>query len=293
MGSPCEIRVYAKNAMDAANAIKYAIEDINRLENKYSRYIPGNFCAQLNKASAAGSSIAIDAETASLLDFADTCYQQSEGLFDISSGVLRQAWDFSSNATPDPKKLEQLKNCIGWTKIKHSKTQVSFLQANMELDFGGIVKEYAADRAKQILQEQGLRHGLVDLGGDIAVMGPAPNGEPWRIKIRHPREQDQILGSFEIAQGGLASSGDYERQIEVNGQRYSHLLNPNTGWPVQGMAAVSISAAQCLLAGASCTIAMLKGQAGIKWLADLGLPYLCMDTDGNVSKYESEEIRIL
>jgi thiamine biosynthesis lipoprotein len=119
------------------------------------------------------------------------------------------------------------------------------------------------------------------LGGDIRVVGPHPDGSPWRIGIRHPRLPDALLATVLLAQGGLASSGDYERCIVMDGRRQSHILNPKTGWPVHGLAAVSVIAPQCLIAGSASTIAMLKESAGKKWLDDLGLPHVWMDEQGH------------
>jgi thiamine biosynthesis lipoprotein len=133
-----------------------------------------------------------------------------------------------------------------------------------------------------ICLEMGICHGLVNLGGDIRVIGPHPDGTPWRIGIRHPREADALLTSVMLAQGGLASSGDYERCIEIEGRRYSHILNPKTGWPVQGLAAASVIAPHCLVAGSASTIAMLKESAGARWLEELGLPHVWMDAQGRM-----------
>ena len=150
----------------------------------------------------------------------------------------------------------------------------------MELDFGGIGKEYAADQAAAVCVALGIRHGLIDLGGDIALIGPHPNLDPWTIAIRHPRDPTPACISVSINQGALASSGDYERYMMVEGQRYCHILNPITGWPCHGLAAVSVMADRCLVAGTVSTIAMLKGREGVRWLSSLGLKYYFVDENG-------------
>jgi len=150
----------------------------------------------------------------------------------------------------------------------------------MELDFGGIGKEYAADQAAAVCIALGICHGLIDLGGDIAVIGPHPNLAPWNIGIRHPREPESSVMSVPVNCGALASSGDYERYMIVDGQRYCHILNPLTGWPCHGLAAVSVMAERCLVAGTISTIAMLKGRDGVRWLSSLGLKHYFMDESG-------------
>jgi thiamine biosynthesis lipoprotein len=150
----------------------------------------------------------------------------------------------------------------------------------MEIDFGGIVKEYAVDRAAALCQSAGVRHGVINLGGDIKVIGPRADGSPWRIGIRHPRHKEAIMQTILLREGALASSGDYERCILVNGVRYGHVLNPKTGWPVRHLAAVSVIADFCVIAGSASTIAMLKEENGPAWLDSLGLPYLWADIHG-------------
>ena len=132
------------------------------------------------------------------------------------------------------------------------------------------------------MRAQGIEHGFVELGGDIAVIGPHPDGSPWRIGVRHPRKPDTALAMLELYEGALASSGYYERSITVDGLRYGHILNPKTGWPVQSLASVSVVAPQCLLAGTATTVAMLKESAAKDWLQMLELPYLAVTDEAAI-----------
>jgi thiamine biosynthesis lipoprotein len=280
MGSPCEIQLYARDHASAQDIAQAAIADANRLEQRYSRYRPNSILSAINKVAAWGGKIQVDAETASLLDYAHTCYQQSDGLFDITSGLLRQAWNFKSTKLPDANHIEPLLQRIGWHKLHWNAPTISF-QPGMELDLGGIVKEYAADRLATLCWNAGARHGFINLGGDIRVIGAHPDGSPWRIGVKHPRQQDQAaIHTLELLSGGIASSGDYERCLTLNGIRYGHILNPKTGWPVQHMAAVTVVADLCVLAGSAATIGMLKQAAGPAWLATLGLRHLWVDIHG-------------
>lgn len=282
MGSPCEIRLYAENAEVATRAMHAAVTEINRLEQKYSRFKPDNFVARVNAAATAGGSIAIDREVASLLAYADTCYVQSDGLFDITSGALRRLWNFSASAAtpqqiPSAAQIAVVLAQIGWQHVSWDDNELRFANAGMEIDFGGIVKEYAADCAANVCRQNGVASGMIDMGGDIHVIGPRPGGTPWQIFIRHPRKPHTHIACFSLTQGALASSGDYERYVIIDGQRYCHVLSPRTGFPVRGMAAVSVVASQCIVAGSACTIAMLKEQQGAQWLQELGLPHVWCD----------------
>ena len=283
MGSCCEIRIYTATPAKAQRAINVAMALISRLEQRYSRYINDNIMFEINQAGKYGYSIHVDDETAALLDYADACYQNSDGLFDISSGILREVWDFKSNCLPDKTLVNRVLERVGWEKVSWKNPQLCFGQPGMELDFGGIVKEFAADQCAALLLERGIQHGLINLGGDIRVIGPHPDNKPWEVSIRHPRNKDDMAGSINICTGGISSSGDYERCIKIDGHYYSHILNPKTGWPVTGLASVTVLADFCLVAGSASTIAMLKGIAGEDWLRDNEFQALWVSSNGKTS----------
>lgn len=280
MGTPCEIQLYAPILPLASAAAAAAVAEVARLEQRYSRYRDDSLLSEINRVAHQGGSITVDEETAGLLNYAAACYQQSGGLFDITSGVLRQAWRLPLQQLPDPALLADLCARIGWRKVQWQEPTLTFSQPGMEIDLGGVVKEYAVDRAAALCWSLGIRHGLINLGGDLKIIGPRADGSPWQIGIRHPREAEGLLQTLSLSSGALASSGDYERCFVVDGERYGHILNPRTGWPVQTMAAVSVVADYCLVAGSAATIGMLQQTQGAAWLAGLGLPHLWVTVDG-------------
>lgn len=282
MGTPCDIQLFAASDAIARNAADAAIADVQRLEALYSRYRETSFLSEINRVAAVGGKIEVDEETVCLLDYAVTCYEQSDGLFDITSGLLRKAWKFDQNRLPEQSVIDALLEHVGWHKVSWKRPVLEFSMPGMEIDFGGVVKEYAVDRAATLCYSHGIKHGVINLGGDIKVIGPRADGTPWRVGIRHPRNKDGLLDTISLYQGALASSGDYERCIMVNGVRYGHVLNPKTGWPVRHLAAVSVVGDFCVVAGSASTIAMLKESEGTGWLNDLGLPYLWVDVQGEV-----------
>ncbi|QPK63969.1 FAD:protein FMN transferase [Methylomonas sp. LL1] len=281
MGCPCEIQLFAASETQANSTAKLAITDIRRLEARYSRYRDDSLLSEINRVAAKGGSIVVDQETAALLDYADTCYQQSEGLFDITSGILRRAWRFEQNELPKQSLIDMLLNKVGWDKLRWADQKLELPLPGLELDFGGIVKEYAADRAANLCQNAGANSGVINLGGDIKIIGPRSDGRPWRIGLGGPNQANPNQPILMMHQGAVASSGDYERCMTINGIRYSHILNPKTGWPVRHMAAVSVVGDFCVVAGSASTIAMLKEQAGSSWLEKMGLPHLWTDAMGN------------
>ncbi|GAB5451070.1 MAG: FAD:protein FMN transferase [Halioglobus sp.] len=282
MGGPCRIRLDAEDESLARPAISAAVAEVERLESKFSRYREDSLTARINRAAGSGEPIPVDAETVALLNYADTAWRESAGLFDLTSGVLRRAWNFKSGSLPSAEALNALLPLVDWSSVRWRDGAVSLAREGMEIDFGGCVKEYAADSAAAKLQEHGAACALVDLAGDMAATG-APAGQAgWRIGIRHPLEREQAIANVSLPAGGLASSGDYERCMLIKGERYGHILHPHTGWPVRGLTAVSIRAPQCLVAGSSATIAMLKSaEEALGWLQALGLPWFAIDRQLN------------
>ncbi|MBI5279824.1 MAG: FAD:protein FMN transferase [Burkholderiales bacterium] len=283
MASPCEIAIDGRDERAMKRAADAAIAEVRRIESKFSRYLPQSMVSRIN-AAAGGGAVEVDEETASLLDFAAELFKLSDGLFDATSGVLRRAWDFRSARMPGEGELEALLPLVGWQQVERSARRVRLPKRSMELDFGGFGKEYAADRAAAVLLQQGVTHALVNLGGDIHVLGPrAPGGQPWQVDIERPRPggADGSLATLPLARGGLATSGDYERFFEHEGQRYCHILDPRSGWPVRWWQSVTVLAANTTAAGALSTIAMLKPD-GDQWLQRQGAAFLMVRADGIV-----------
>ncbi len=283
MASACEIHLEgAGTVVSLRGAALSAVAEVQRIEAKYSRYRADSILSRINAAAGTGRPLPVDSETAGLLDFAASLFQSSGGLFDITSGVLRRAWDFRCGRLPGEAALQALLPLIGWPQVRWADGCVSLPRPGMEIDFGGFGKEYAADRAATALMEAGHRHGWVNLGGDIRVLGPRADGQPWRFGIRHPRQDRATIATVELVSGALATSGDYERFLELDGKRYCHILNPLTGWPVQTWQSISATAPACVAAGALTTIAMLKGLAAPAFLADQQASYLAVDATGRL-----------
>jgi thiamine biosynthesis lipoprotein len=285
MGSPCELRVYGETRVRCDELAQLGIDEVRRLEQKYSRYRDDSVTSAINRSAGDATGLELDAETARLLDYAETAWRESGGLFDATSGVLRRVWDFKSGRVPEQAEIDAVLARVGWSKLEWRRPRLVLPLAGMELDFGGFVKEYAADRVAELCRAAGARHGLVDLGGDLAVIGPHPDGSPWYVGIRDPRAPAQPMATVQLLGGGIATSGDYERCMIVEGVRYTHVLDPRSGWPVRGLCSVSVAAPQCLIAGTATTIAMLKGALdGPRWLNELGLPALYMDEKGELAR---------
>lgn len=285
MGSPCELQLYGDSRRALEELAKQCTREVARLEIKYSRYREDSLASAINRSAGDEQGVVVDNETAALLDFAATAHHESGGRFDATSGVLRRVWDFRSNELPDPAALAATRALVGWSKLVWERPRIVLPIPGMQLDFGGFVKEYAADRVAALCREAALGSGLVDLGGDLAVVGPHPDGSPWQVGIRNPRRPSEAIARIALSSGGIATSGDYERCMVVDGIRHSHLLDPRTGESFRGgPASVSVTAPLCLVAGAATTIAMLHAEAeSAHFLAELGLPHLVIRQDGAIT----------
>lgn len=289
MASPCSLQMDGRDERVMRRAAAKAMAEVQRIEHKFSRYREASVISRINQ-SAGLAAIETDTETSGLLDFAQSLWSLSDGLFDITSGVLRHAWDFKNARLPEPATLQGLLARVDWQQVERHGNQVRLKQPGMELDFGGFGKEYAADRAAAVLQSHGINHALVNLGGDLHALGerglPELQGTSWQIEIQHPRPAPSPpsapLALLPLARGGLATSGDYERFFIHDGQRYCHILNPRTGWPVSHWQSVSVLAANTTTAGALSTIAMLKGPDAPAWLETQAVRYLAVQQDGQV-----------
>jgi thiamine biosynthesis lipoprotein len=281
MASEHELLLWCDDEARATHAAEAAIADVARIEAKYSRYRDDSVTSQINRA-AGGEAVGIDAETSSLLSYADQCHRLSNGLFDLTSGVLRRAWDFRRvpPRIPDAAALAAATALIGWDRVEWDRRSVRLPIAGMEIDFGGIGKEYAADRAATVCLEHGVAHGLVNLGGDVRAVGPQPDGAPWRVGIRHPRRDGAAIATVLLESGAVATSGDYERFFEIAGQRYCHILDPRTGQPVAHWQSVSVVAPLCVVAGSCATIAMLMERNGEAFLRAQAFRYVAVDAGG-------------
>ncbi|MBL8310962.1 MAG: FAD:protein FMN transferase [Burkholderiales bacterium] len=289
MASACEVRLAGVSRDVAATWAAQAINEVRRIELKYSRYLADSVVSRINASAGVATGCELDAETAQLLAFADQLFHLSDGLFDITSGVLRRAWNFREPQLPSPDRIAALLPLVGWREVRRETvkgtTRVTLPRAGMELDLGGFGKEYAADRAAALLSQAGATRGLVNLGGDLRALGPQSDDEPWSIGIQHPRDPASTIASIRLARGALTTSGDYERYFDLDGKRYCHILNPQTGWPIDGWQAVSVVAPLAVAAGAMSTIAMLKGDAAAAFLATQQVAWLGVDKAGEVIRH--------
>jgi FAD:protein FMN transferase len=273
MGGPCEVLTEIADEVTAHKVVEAVAACAWRIEQKFSRYRSDNVVARIN--AAAGASVEVDDETANLLDFAALMFRLSDGLFDITSGVLRRAWTFDgSERTPTCAQIDALLPLVGWSKVRWENPLLTLLPG-MQIDFGGIGKEYAVDRATALAKLATDAAVLVNFGGDLAVTRARDGNRPWRVGIEGIDAGARgASGLVDLAAGALATSGDTHRYVTSKGRRLPHILDPRSGQPVSGAPrTVTVAAPTCTNAGMLCTLAMLRGPDAEAFLAAEGVRY--------------------
>jgi thiamine biosynthesis lipoprotein len=275
MASPCELVCEETNQARVIALADIAAREAWRIEHKYSRYRDDSVVAWMH--SNRGREVALDTETSQLMDFAHSCFVLSDGLFDITSGPLRQAWHFDgSDRLPAPDQVEALLPRIGFSKLHWENPRLA-MPEGMELDFGGIGKEYAVDRAFQLVAARSSSAFLINFGGDLRASGPHAQGR-WQVGVERPGSDQQAAMILALERGALATSGDARRFLLKDGVRYGHVLNPKTGWPVvDAPRSVSVAASSTVEAGMFATMALLKGADARSFLDAQSVRYWIID----------------
>jgi len=264
MASPCEVLMEVDDEILARKILDAVSDEALRIEYKFSRYRKDNEIYVINNA--AGKTIKVDEEMARLIDFSDELYRLSEGMFDITSGVLRKVWKFDGgDKIPESVAVDAVLKNVGWHKVKWINQQLT-LQPDMEIDLGGVGKEYAVDRSVQIVKEFTDESVLVNFGGDLATTGERRDHGHWSVG-RLITGKENAVTLFQMRRGAIATSGDAHRFLLKKGVRYSHVLNPKTGWSVPNAPhTVSVAAPTCIEAGMLSTMAMLQGDQAEEFL---------------------------
>jgi len=282
LGGTNEIKLYATSAEIARSSCLMLEAEVRQIVARYSRYRADSIVSLINS-SAGLDPVSVDDETAGLLDYAAICFQESKGLFDITSGILRRAWNFKEARVPTIEDIAPLLALVNWQLVEWTRPLIRLTKPGMEIDFGGLGKEYAADRVASRALSIGITQGMINLAGDIRILGPHPDGSPWHIGVTHPRGESQPITAVALSTGAVATSGDYERYFEVAGKRYCHILNPRTGYPVQGFQSVTVVADSCLVAGSISTISMLfEEERGLTFLRDSSARFIAVKRNGVV-----------
>ena len=261
MGGPAIVRFVEDGGRARAERLARAAEDeAYRIERKYSRYREGSVVHAIN-VNAGRTPVAVDQETVGLVEAALELARMTNGRFDPTVGVLRHLWNFKEGIVPEPLAVDALLPLVDYEAVSVRDGTVFLRRAEMELDLGGVGKEYAVDRVAAFLRGEGIVSAIVNFAGDVRTVGGRGDGKPWSIGVVDPRDRARCRFSVRaVGDAGVATSGDYERAFFVGGVRYHHLLDATTGWPARGVASVTTVAASAAAAGRWATAAFLLGR---------------------------------
>lgn len=296
MGNQFQISVIGPNENWCNEKINLAIEEIRRIEKLLTTFSTESITYQINE-NAGIQPVVVPDEVFELIKRCQMISQMTQGAFDISYGGLdKKFWNFDTKMTslPDPELAKKSVELINYKNIIINELDNSiFLKLKgMRIGFGGIGKGYAAEMAKKILKENGVENGIVNASGDLSAWGFQENGKPWTIGVADPNHRNQIFSTFNITNTAVATSGNYEKFVMIGNKKYSHTIDPKTGFPVRGIKSVTIIAQNAEIADALATPVTVMGiEVGmdfINQLKNIG----CIIIDDNDHKYFSNNINL-
>jgi thiamine biosynthesis lipoprotein len=295
MGSRFDITVVAKDSLEANKHIDTAVEEITRIENLISSWDPNSQTSEINR-NAGIKPVKVNSELFQLIDRALKISKLTQGAFDISYASMDKVWFFDGSMTEMPSE-DTIKNSVskvGYQNIilDHNNRTVFLKLKGMKIGFGAIGKGYAADKAKQLLQDKGVTSGIINASGDLNTWGKQPNGTDWLVAIVNPLNKEKVFSWMPVYNSAVVTSGNYEKYVKFNDVLYTHIIDPRTGYPATGILSVTIFTKTAELADALATSIFVMG-------VNIGLDFInqlkgveCIIIDENNKILTSEHIQL-
>jgi thiamine biosynthesis lipoprotein len=281
------INVVADSADRADKGMDKAFAVIGKLDGMLSFFSESSELSLVNK-NAGISPVTVSPETLEVIDKALSTSEKTGGAFDATIGPESSLWDFYAKKKPDDKTIRERLGLVNYRHvvIDRDKSTVYLEKKGMRIDLGAIAKGYAADKAVEELKKQGIISGLVSVAGDIKAFGLKPDGKPWRVGVRNPRQKgadDEIMATIELKDMAISTSGDYERYFFLDDKRYHHILDPKTGYPAHGCQSVTVIAQNGVDTDSFSTgIFVLGPEKGMQLLKEMGFLGMIIDRDGKI-----------
>lgn len=288
MGSNFELTVVANNTDEANLFLEAAITEVKRIEKLISSWDTSSQTSLINK-NAGIKPVQVDRELYKLIERSKGISKLTDGAFDISYASMDKIWKFdgSMNEMPSNELIAKSVERVGYQNILlNSKDTSVYLQLKgMKIGFGAIGKGYAADKAKELLITMGVTSGIINASGDMNTWGKQPNGEEWKIAITNPLNKENVYAILPIKDGAVVTSGNYEKYVFINDKRYTHIIDPRTGFPSSGLLSVTVFAPKAELADALATSIFVMGKTtGIDRINQLpNIECIVIDDEGKIS----------
>jgi len=295
MGSRFDITVVANDSLTANKYIDTAVNDITRIEKLISSWDANSQTSAINK-NAGVKPVRVDIELYNLIERAIGISKLTDGAFDISYASMDRIWKFDGSMTemPSEEKIKASVAKVGFKNIilDKGKSTVFLKLKGMKIGFGAIGKGYAADKAKALLMEKGVPSGIINASGDMNTWGKQPDGKEWKVAITNPMDKNKMFALIPITNGAVVTSGNYEKFVNFNGKRYTHIIDPRTGYPSSGIISVTVFAPKAELADALATSVFVMGkEAGLDRINQLPkIECIIIDDKGNIAKSKNIEI---
>jgi thiamine biosynthesis lipoprotein len=296
LGSPFEITVVAKDTVEGNYYVNSAVNEVKRIENLISDWIPTTQISQVNQ-NAGIVPIKVNNEVFELVERALKISKLTDGAFDISYASMDKIWKFdgSMKEMPTPEAIKKSVERIGYEKIiLDTKNKTIFLKdAGMKLGLGGIGQGYIADKVKEVLQAKGCTAGIVNVSGDINTWGSQIDGKPWTVGVVNPVNKNKVFATFPLIDSAVETSGSYEKYVTFNNIRYSHIIDPRSGYPATGVVSVSVFAKQTEIADALATGVFVLGvEVGLNLINQLkGIECIIVDDKGKIFTSKGIDIK--
>ncbi len=295
MGSRFEITVVAENAVEGDKYIAMAVAEISRIEKLISSWDPNSETSEINSA-ATENPVKVSKELYDLINRCLKISKLTDGAFDISYASMDRIWkyDGSMKKMPSEKAIQESVSSVGYQNIilNNKDTSVFLKRSGMKIGFGAVGKGYAADRAKALLMEKGVSSGIINASGDMNTWGKQPDGSEWKVALTNPMDKNKGFGLLPVVDKAVVTSGNYEKYVVFNGKRYSHIIDPRTGYPSTGILSVTVFAPKAELADALATSVFVMGkETGLDRINQLpNVECILIDEEGAV--FQSKNIKI-
>jgi FAD:protein FMN transferase len=296
MGGRFDITIVANDSVSAEKNIDAVIEEITRIENLISDWKPDSQVSEVNQ-NAGIRPVKVDKEVFELTQRAIRLSEMTNGGFDISFAAMDKIWKFDGSMTqmPSAEAIQKSVEKVGYKNIVLDSVQSTiFLKLKgMKIGFGALGEGYATDKCRDMMLAKGVKAGIINGSGDMSTWGKQPNGKPWNIGITNPFYPEKLLAVVPLKQDAVTTSGSYEKFVVFNGKRYSHIINPATGYPATGLCSVTVFGPNAETANGLSTSLMVLGKTAGLLLLNKYADYSCImiTDDGKVVKSKNFRIK--
>ncbi len=257
-------------------------DELKRLENKFSSYLPDSITSLINQSAGTGYSVSLDAEARSLFFYIDALWQESKHIFDPTTRILQSCYDNTGKLLASRDQLQEMLKLVGWRNLEITDTGAHLSSKGMLIDLNSCIRPYALDSVRKLLLKNGVNNAYIEMDQEVASIGKQPDGANWLVGVRIPKGSRAAIVRIKLNHKGFAIRGDFEQTVTQDGEHFGRALSPVDGQPIPGLLSVAVIAENCLTACSAASVARLKTEAsGIKWLEKLGLPWLAVDRQLN------------